>query len=273
VFVSHPKPIRQRARTTEIAEIIDLRQQDASACAADSPDCENPRFARCSSNQNTTKELFMNSTPLLERCRQIATSTWSDALDQFNVQGVVSGLSQRSGRGRFAGLAKTAWEVSGPLRTYPRSEFAVGKLIDALEPGRVLAIGAAGAEISSFGGLAALAAKMHGAAAVIIDGACRDVQELQATELWVASRFVTPTSGKTRIRVESMGAPIPLGGVIVRPNDLIVGDDTGIVVIPGAQLEEIFIKAQAIHEQDLEVERLIREGQRFSAAAAAADYL
>jgi 3-hexulose-6-phosphate synthase / 6-phospho-3-hexuloisomerase len=69
----------------------------------------------------------------------------------------------------------------------------------------VLVVDARGAEISTLGGLATLAASLRGAAAVVIDGGCRDIDEIRATNLWLASRFVTPISGKTRIRVESIG--------------------------------------------------------------------
>jgi regulator of RNase E activity RraA len=49
---------------------------------------------------------------------------------------------------------------------------------------------------------------MCGAAAVVIDGGCRDIDEIRATNLWLASRFVTPISGKARMRVESIGDAI-----------------------------------------------------------------
>src|SRR5215467_15807454 len=67
---------------------------------------------------------------------------------------------------------------------------------------------------------------LRGAAAVVIDGGCRDIDEIRATKLWLASRFVTPLSGKTRLRVESIGDPAHLGGLLVRAGDLVVGDET-----------------------------------------------
>jgi regulator of RNase E activity RraA len=142
----------------------------------------------------------MTDDHLLPRCERIATSTWSDALDELATKGVVTGLSQRSGSGRFAGYAVTAREVAGPLRAFARREFAVGSLIASVGPGQVLAVDAGGAQVSTFGGLATLATRLRGAAAVVIDGGCRDIDEIRATNLWLASRFVTPVSGKTRIR-------------------------------------------------------------------------
>src|SRR5581483_9437654 len=106
---------------------------------------------------------------VLEQYQTIGSSTWSDALDELRIPGRVRGLTQRSGGGRFAGFALTVKAVTGPLGTYHRSDFAIGKIIDRLEPGHVLAFAAGGAEVSCFGGLAAFAAQRQGAAAILID--------------------------------------------------------------------------------------------------------
>jgi regulator of RNase E activity RraA len=215
----------------------------------------------------------MTDDRLLPRCAGIATSAWSDALDHFEIEGVVAGISQHSGRGRFAAYAVTARAVARPLRTFARGEFAVGSLITSVGPGQALVVDAGGAQISTFGGLAALAASLRGAAAVVIDGGCRDIEEIRATDLWLGSRFVTPTSGKTRIRVESIGDPVHLGGVLVRTGDLLVGDETGIVIVPRAQIAAVLSKAEAIAEKDRTIEAALRAGQSFSEAATAADYI
>jgi hypothetical protein len=90
----------------------------------------------------------MTDDHLLPRCERIATSAWSDALDEFEIQGVVAGISQRSGRGRFAAYAVTAREVAGPLRTFARREFAVGNLIASVGRGQAPVVDAAGADLN-----------------------------------------------------------------------------------------------------------------------------
>jgi len=214
-----------------------------------------------------------NDAALLTEFRQIGTSTWSDILDEIGVRGVVGGLTRRGGEGRFAALAVTAKAQAGPLGGFKREEFAVGQMIDAVGPGQVLVIDVGGAEVSTFGGLASLAAKIKGVAAVVIDGACRDVEEIRETGLWLASRHVTPTTGKKRIKVESIGRPVSVGGVSVAPGDLLVGDDTGIVVIPrhhqGAALE----LSRRMVGMDQAIERAIRAGMSFREAARSANYL
>jgi regulator of RNase E activity RraA len=215
----------------------------------------------------------MDTAQLLQRCKAIGTGTWSDALDQCGIAGVVRGLVQRSGHGRFAGFAVTARERAGALGSFPRAEFGVGKMIAAIEPGDVLMADVDGADISTFGGLAALATQNRGAAAVVIDGGCRDVEEIRATGLWLASRSVTPTTGKTRLKLEALGEPVTIGGIAVKPGDLVAGDDTGIVVVPRGDLTRVLDAAERMLKTDAAVEQALHAGKSFSEAAAAANYI
>lgn len=214
-----------------------------------------------------------NEQDLLARCAAIGTSTWADAMDTLGISGVVQGIARRAGQGRIAGFATTARHVWGGLGDFDRADFAVGRLVAATGPGRVLMVDAGGTCISTFGGIASMAASKREATAVVIDGACRDVDEIQATGLWLASRHVTPLTGKTRLRLQAMGEPVMIGGVPVAEGDLVVGDDTGLVVVPRARLQEVLAAAQHALEVDERVERGIRDGLSFAEAAAAANYI
>jgi len=210
---------------------------------------------------------------LLARCGKIAASTWSDALDTIGIDGVVQGVPRRSGKGRIAGFATTARHVCGHYGDFDRADFAVGKLVAATGPGRVLMVDAAGSVISTFGGIASLAASLRKATAVVIDGGCRDVDEIQAAGLWLAARWVTPVTGKTRLYLQSQGKPVTVGGVRVCEGDLVIGDDTGIVVVPRAEVERVLKEAEAMVEVDDAVEKGVRAGKSFSESAAAANYI
>lgn len=214
-----------------------------------------------------------NEQDLLARCAAIGTSTWADAMDALGIAGVVQGIARRSGQGRIAGFAVTARHVWGGLGDFDRADFAVGRLVAATGPGRVLMVDAGGTCISTFGGIASLAASRRQATAVVIDGACRDVDEIQATGLWLASRHVTPLTGKTRLRLQAMGEPVTIGQLRVAEGDLVVGDDTGLVVVPRERLEAVLAAAQEALAVDERVEQGIRDGMSFTEAAAAANYI
>ena len=214
-----------------------------------------------------------NEQKLLARCAAIGVSSWSDALDELAIDGVLQGITQRSGSGRMCGFAVTARQLSGRLGDFEKSDFAVGPLVAATGPGKVLMVDVGGAPISTLGGLASLAASKQGASGVVIDGACRDIDEIRATKLWLASRWVVPTTGKRRLKLQPLGGTVSVGGILVSQGDLVVGDDTGIVVVPRARLLEVLEQAERIVAIDERVEERIRAGESFGSAAAAAGYL
>jgi regulator of RNase E activity RraA len=214
-----------------------------------------------------------DASTLLKACAEIDTSAWSDALDELGISGVASGVPQRSGQGRFAAFAVTASLSHGPLGSIPRAEFAVGRMIAAVGPGQVLMMDAQGVEISCFGGLASTATRMQGVSAVVIDGGCRDLAQMQATGLWLAARHVTPVTGKKRLRLDALNVPVTIGGVPVSPGDLVIGDETGLIVVPAARIAEAKAAADRIVATDAEVERRVHAGEPFGQAAASANYI
>jgi 3-hexulose-6-phosphate synthase/6-phospho-3-hexuloisomerase len=208
------------------------------------------------------------SNEFLVRCRAITTSSWSDALDLVGITGVMQGLVHRSGTGCIAGLAVTVKEIAGPLNTYATEAFAVGKFIEAISLGTVLVIAMDGAPVSSFGGLAAQATRKQGAHGVVIDGGCRDIADLRESGLWLASRHITPVSGKGRLKVEAINIPVTIGGIPVNPGDLIVGDDTGVVCISSQRLQEVFLIAEALRIRDVQFAEALSGGETFTTTAA-----
>jgi len=210
---------------------------------------------------------------LMRRCAPIATSTWADALDVLGIHGVVEGITLRAGQGRVIGTAVTARHVCGRLGDFDRSQFAVGKLVAATGPGKILMVDVGGNAVSTFGGIASTAASLRKATAVIIDGACRDVDEIRATGLWMASRHVTPLTGKGRLRLVEMGGTVSIGGVTVKQGDLVVGDDTGIVVIPQSRIHDALAAAESALAVDDAVLAGVKSGKTFAEAAAAANYI
>ena len=215
---------------------------------------------------------------LLEKCRAIATGTWSDALDECGIDGLVEGLVQRAGAGRIASGAPTrrsatAEQVAMAYRHVDSGKFGVPKIVAAARPGRIVMVTSGGAPVSSFGGIASLAASKQGATGIVIDGGCRDVDEIREAGLWLASRHVTPRTGKYRLNLVGMGGPITIGGVRVTEGDLVVADDTGIVAVPRARLDQVLTVAEAAAATDGKVEEAVRAGVSFGKAAARTKYL
>ncbi len=210
---------------------------------------------------------------LLNRCAGIDSSTWSDALDELGIDGLVEGLHWRSGEGRMCGFAVTARQVAGQLHDFDKASFEVNLLVESVGTQDVLVVDVGGEPISTLGGLASFGVRQRGARGVLIDGGCRDVAEIRASGLWLASRHVTPRTGKGRLRTQQYGESVMVGGIRVSQGDLIVGDDTGIVAIPRARLAEALEKAERILAVDRDVESRIKGGESFDSAVKATGYL
>jgi regulator of RNase E activity RraA len=210
---------------------------------------------------------------LLRRCSALGTSTWSDALDQLGIAGVIQGLALQSGSGCVAGPAVTVKETTGRLHEISRESFNVGAFIDILVEGNILVIDLEGAMISSFGGLAAQATRKQGAMGVVINGGCRDVADIRASGLWVRSRHVTPVSGKGRVRVDGVNVPITVCDVQVNPGDCIIGDETGLVCVAADKLLDALSAAEGLRDRDERFSNALSDGHSFGSTAARLKHL
>ena len=116
---------------------------------------------------------------LLERFKTLATPTLANALDDVAFEGVLVGLAQMVPGTRCVGRAMTVREVTGRRGDFASEDFKkVGDVIDACRPGEVLVIDNGGHCVSTFGGLATLAAKLKGIAGLVGDGGVRDREEM-----------------------------------------------------------------------------------------------
>jgi regulator of RNase E activity RraA len=204
----------------------------------------------------------------LERARGLATATLSDALDAFGIPGAMSGIARRTGSGRVAGFAQTMLQQVAPFGAFSFEDFAVGPAFDATSQDTVLVVELGSADISTFGGLAALTLTLRKAVGVVVDGGCRDIEEIARIGLTVASRTVTPRSGKARVRIVSRGEAITCGGVCVRPDDLVVMDDTGIVVVPRDKILAVLTAAEELDRRDADFAARLKTEGSFARAAA-----
>ena len=103
-------------------------------------------------------------------------------------------------------------------------------------------------------------AKRKGLAAMIIDGAVRDIGTIREMRFPVYSRSIFPTSGTTS-KVSHNQIPISCGGVTVFPGDIIFGDDDGVVVVSEAEVRELLPIAEEIQVKEAEVLQRMARGE------------
>jgi regulator of RNase E activity RraA len=201
---------------------------------------------------------------LVEGFRAVGTSTLGDILDGMGLQGVICGLRALKDGTGLVGPAVTVKEVSGVLGTYGTEDFAIGKVIDYAKPGDVLVFDNGGKEISTWGGLASTAAKIKGIEGVVIDGGCRDADQIVGLDFPVFSRHITPTTGKTRIKILEVNGIVQCGGIRISPGDIIVADQTGIIVVPQDKARDILEKAEEAEKAEEHFVEELKKGKTFS---------
>ena len=161
------------------------------------------------------------------------TSTVHEALGR---RGLMDGISIRVGTA-FAGPAETVAIPAG-------DNLGIHALLAKANRGAVLCIASGGrGTFGVFGDLLMEASRARGIAALVIDDGIRDLAALSAPPA-IASRAIS-SRGTVKRRFLSLGHPVGIGNVLVRPGDWIVGDTDGLCVVPAAKLDALLAAAQA----------------------------
>ena len=205
-------------------------------------------------------------TDIVARLGALYTSTLSNALEDIGLDGVILGLPPVAPGVRLAGRARCVLQITGPAGSFPGTDFRVGDMIDATQPGEVVVVANGGHCVSSWGGTASYAAKLKGVAGLIADGGVRDREEMIEHGFPVFARHWVPTTGRTRIRVVEIGGTVTMSGQKVATGDIIVADGTGIVCVPAERAEEVASIAEALAADDAQATREIESGLTFAEA-------
>ncbi|MGB9699525.1 MAG: RraA family protein [Thermodesulfobacteriota bacterium] len=197
------------------------------------------------------------------------TPTISDVLDSLGIRGAIPGsiLKPVIPGKKIAGPAITLKYI--PEEITPAQAFhekAKAKLADRdayalTEPGDVVVIDGGGkGEISAMGGLSTLVAQKYGLAGNIVDCGVRDIQDIRNLDYPVWSRGFTPISGKFRLAAGEINGQIVCAGIPVSPGDLVVADDSGVVIVPQRFIKQVIHQALNILKKESRLIEAITEG-------------
>lgn len=133
----------------------------------------------------------------------------------------------------------------------------VGYALGQVRPGDVLVIDRCGDHRhAAFGGLVAYACKVARLAGVIIDGVATDIGEVRKYGVPLWCRGLSAVTTKRIGLAGEFCVPVSCGGVDVKPGDVIIADECGIVVLPPAEAEAA--ADRAIGMQDAEAKSRAR---------------
>ena len=200
----------------------------------------------------------------LAALRELATTQLADADGPVAVIG--PGIQHVAGGRELCGPAVTVWTKPGDI-------LHVLKAVDLVTAGDVLVIDGGGRlDAAVVGDIVAGALAGLGCAGMVVDGVVRDVDGIAETGLATFARGAHPATG-SNAGPGAINVSVQVGGVAVRPGDLVRGDSSGLVVIPHDRLAQTVAAGAAVAEREEQWRQRIAAGEPLPAATGIDDVL
>ena len=142
--------------------------------------------------------------------------------------------------------------VAGPaftVRCAPGDNLMLHAAIYRAEPGSILVVEAGDVDYALAGGNVCAIAKRRGIAALVTDGVVRDLAEVRDLGFPVFARGVMPAPG-AKLAASPLNGRVQCGGAAVEAGDIVVADEEGIAVVPGARSQDVLRDALAQQERE-----------------------
>ncbi len=184
---------------------------------------------------------------------KVSTPNIADAMQK---RGPMRGISPLVAGAKMVGRALT-------VRTADGDWAKPVEAIDRAKEGDVIVIDVGGGPTAVWGELASWSCKVKGIAGVVIDGAIRDIDTIRGIGFPAFARSIYPAAGEPKGHGE-IGSEVQCGGQTVRTGDWIVGDESGVVVIPQEMAVEIANRALDVNERENRIREEIKRGGTLS---------
>lgn len=188
---------------------------------------------------------------LVEAFAKLPVANVSDSMSRMTAAGPTLRPMHRSGG--MAGVALT-------VKCRPGDNLMLHKAIDMVEPGDVIVVDAGGDLTNALMGELMLAyAVKKGVAGFVLNGAIRDADAFVETNLPTFAAGVTHR-GPYKDGPGEINVPISLGGMVIAPGDIVIGNSDGVLGVPLADAEDILAKTEAKQDAELRQMKAIAEG-------------
>ena len=189
---------------------------------------------------------------LVERFRGVPVANIDDCMNRM---AAVDAAIEPIGKGQLLGTAFTVRVPQGDNLMFHAA-------MDMAEPGDVILIDAGGCtDRAILGELMATYCKTRGIKGIVCDGAIRDRDALSAMEGFpVYARAASP-NGPYKNGPGEINVPVVIGGRLVHPGDIVVGDGDGILFIDPADAAALADAAEAVERKEAAILReIVRDG-------------
>ncbi|MGB6104044.1 MAG: RraA family protein [Pusillimonas sp.] len=190
-----------------------------------------------------------------EQLQQFATVGSAQISDCMGRLYGVDGLRPRHAMGptRLVGLAFT-------VKTRPGDNLLIHKAIALAQPGDVLVVDGAGETTNALvGELMAMDAEKRGLAGFVIEGAVRDADVFAQNSFPCFARAVSHR-GPYKDGPGEINVPVSVGGQVVLPGDIMIGDADGLVVVPAQHAGEVLAAALKKERDEGAIKEKIKAG-------------
>lgn len=188
---------------------------------------------------------------------QVSSPNITDAMHR---KGAMAGVFSVCGNVKMVGRAVTVQTIAGDWAKPVEA-------IDVAKKNEVIVINNDGVtDIAPWGELATLSCKRKGISGVVIDGAVRDVDDIRAMKFPLFAKATVPNAGEPKGFGE-INAEIRCAGQYVRPGDWIIGDESGVVVVPQERAYEIARRALEVRKNEERIREEINRGSTLSEVA------
>ncbi len=193
------------------------------------------------------------SPELLAQLDGIWTSTLADTMGRHGV--MMPDIRPIFEHIRLVGVAFT-------VLNYPNDNITTHKALTMLQPGDVLVIDEGrDNNTGSFGHNMSLQARNRGCAGIVSNGCVRDIRLLREEKFPVFCRSVCPRSAQ-KSTPGSINVPVQVGGLVVSPGDIVIGDDDGVAVIPLGIAADVIARARKRMDMEYQQASDIKEGKK-----------
>ncbi|MCC6469644.1 MAG: hypothetical protein IT563_15075 [Alphaproteobacteria bacterium] len=149
-----------------------------------------------------------------------------------------------------------------PVWTTARDNLAPYAALTVAKPGDVIVVATAGYDQGAvIGDVMTGLFRNAGVIAVVTDGLVRDIAGIRETGIPVHAAGVSANS-PFKNGPGGVGVSITLGGMIVEPGDLVLGDSEGVVVCPRARIAETLEVLKTVRAKEAGMDKLVRSGAR-----------
>lgn len=207
-----------------------------------------------------------------KRFERLSSTNVSDALDALGYKGATHGIRPMLERwNKIVGEAVTM-KMTAAGETPQKTHLGMNA-IAAAKAGDVIVIDNGGRmDTSCWGGILGNAAKVKELAGTIIDGCTRDLDDCVEADYKIYARGTVVCTARGRVIEESTNQMIQFGGVQVRPGDIVIGDSSGVVIVPREHMEEVLLKAEQLWQKEEDMVAKIRAGEDILAVDAQFNY-